>query len=251
MPKSLLFVFAHPDDESFCGVGLAARCLAEGARVALVTATRGEEGKAGDPPICSREELPARREAELREVVAIVGIQEFHLLGYRDRALADADPLEVRRQLVEIVRRHRPQVVVTFDANGFNLHPDHVAISRFTSDALAAAADPRWLPEAGRAHAVQRLLWTPPVPPWEWSEMQRPEAEPGLDFIVDTSPWREVKARALRAHRTQHLSIDRYFFSRPDVDRILSTEAFRQAWGPPLASRPSTDIFVGTVPDVT
>ena len=249
MSRSILFSFAHPDDESFCGVGLAARCLSEGATVALLTATRGEEGKRGEPPICSPEELPARREAELRAAAAAVGIPHVHLLDYRDRQLSDADPLEVRRHLVSVIRRHRPQVVVTFDPNGFNQHPDHVAISRFTSDAIAVAADPRWLPEEGAAHGVQRLLWTPPMPPWESAGLARPGGAPGLDFIIDTSAWREVKAAALRAHRTQHLSIDRCFFSRPDVDRILSAEAYRHAWGPPLAHRPAPDVFVGTVPN--
>src|SRR5262245_51914198 len=157
---TLLFVFAHPDDESFSGVGTAMKCAAAGARTVLVTATRGEQGKAGDPPLCSREELPAWRERELREAVRITQFDEFHLLDYHDRELPDAPPAEIRRSLVGVIRRVKPSIVLTFDPNGFNVHPDHVAISRFTSDAVAAAGDPRWLPEAGEAHAVRRLLWT-------------------------------------------------------------------------------------------
>ena len=53
------------------------------------------------------------------------------------------------------------------------------------------------------------------------------------------------KAEALRAHRTQHLSINRIFFSQPDVDRLLSMELFRQAWGPALAGRPEADLLAG------
>ena len=60
---------------------------------------------------------------------------------------------------------------------------------------------------------------------------------------MDVSEWLAQRKAALRAHRTQHLSTDRYFFSRPDLDRILRTEVFRQAWGPALERRPECDVF--------
>ena len=66
---------------------------------------------------------------------------------------------------------------------------------------------------------------------------------------TDTSKYRDAKAAALRAHRTQHVSINRHFFDLPNVDQILSVEAFRQAFGPPLSRRPSADIFESVVTD--
>jgi LmbE family N-acetylglucosaminyl deacetylase len=246
MGRSILFSFAHPDDESFSGAGLAAWCLERGIGVALVCATRGEAGKAGHPAISGAPvDLARAREAELREAARIIGITHVHLLDYRDRELSNAPPADIRRQLVTIVRQCRPDVVLTFDANGFNEHPDHIAISRFTTDALAAAADPRWAPEAGAAHEVRRLIWTPPIPPWEAVSKENLSAEPGIDFVIDISPWRERKAAALRAHRTQHLSIDRHFLSKPNLNDILSIESYRQAWGPPLEVRPVGDVFQG------
>ena len=108
------------------------------------------------------------RERELREAAEIIGFDELHLLGYRDKELADAPPEEIRREAgVDHPADAATIVVITFDPNGFNVHPDHVAISRFTSDAIAAAADPRWHPDAGEPHVVARLLWTPPFPPWD------------------------------------------------------------------------------------
>jgi LmbE family N-acetylglucosaminyl deacetylase len=243
--RSLLFSYAHPDDESFCAAGLAMRCQAEGGRAVLVTATLGQRGKTGDPPVCRPEELEACRERELREAARIIGFSDLHLLGYRDRELSEAAPDDIRRALVSLVRRHQPAVVVTFDPNGFNVHPDHVAISRFTMDAVAAAGDPRWLPEEGTAHSVQRVLWTPPLPAWEVARSPALRSEAGVDFVIDVAAWRERRAAALRAHRSQHLSIDRCFFSRPDVDRVLGIEVFRQAWGPALSRRPETDVFTG------
>ena len=231
---ALLFSFAHPDDESFSGAGTAMKYAARGVRAVLVTATLGGSGKRGDPPVCAPGELEAYRERELREAVRIIGFDELHPLGYKDRELADAPPGDVRRQLVAIIRRVRPSVVFTFDPNGFNVHPDHVAISRFTSDAVTAAADARWHPDAGGPHQVSRLLWTPPLAPWDVAREERLEERPGIDYVLDVSAWRDRKAAALRAHRSQHLSIDRYFWNQPDPDRILSTEVWRQGWGPPL-----------------
>jgi N-acetylglucosamine malate deacetylase 2 len=242
--RSILFVFAHPDDESFGGAGTAMKYAAGGARVVLATATLGERGKTGDPPVCKPEELAACRERELRAAVAVIGFDELHLLGYRDRELADAPRDAIGRTLVSLIRRIRPAVVITFDPNGFNLHPDHVAISRFTADALAAAADPRWYPEVGVAHLVRRFLWTPPISPWHAATRDTFDDVPGADFVIDVSPWRDRRAAALRAHRTQHLSVDKYFFNQPDPARILGREIWRQAWGPPLGTRPAVDVMV-------
>ena len=83
--------------------------------------------------------------------------------------------------------------------------------------------------------------WTPPIPPWEAARIERVHEHHGVDITLDITRWRDRKAAALRAHRTQHLSIDRYFFSQPDVDRILSLEIWRQAWGPPLR-RPEREL---------
>lgn len=244
--RTLLFSLAHPDDESFLGAGLACWCLERGVRVVLVCATRGEAGKAGDARISGAPaDLGAARERELVDAARLIGIEHVHLLGHRDRELAGADPSDVRRQLVARLREYRPGVVATFDPNGFNRHPDHLAISRFTTDAVAAAADARWFPDLGPPHTVGRMLWTPPLGPWDAARSKDLAAEPGADFVIDISPWREQKAAALRAHRTQHQSVDTYFFNQPDVDRILSIEVYRQGCGPALATRPSADPFEG------
>jgi len=245
MDRCILFVFAHPDDESFSGAGTAMKYAAAGVRSVLVTATRGERGKAGDPPICAPDDLPACRERELREAGRIIGFDELHILDYRDRELAEAPPDDIRRSLVSVIRRVRPSVVATFDPNGFNRHPDHVAISRFASDAITASADPRWHPDAGQPHVVPRLVWTPPIAAWEAGAVDRIEERGGADFVLDVSSSRDRRRAALKAHRSQHLSIDRLFFSRSDLDRVLGVEAWRQAWGPPLAQRPSADLFEG------
>src|SRR5437763_910615 len=152
--NGLLLLLAHPDDESFMAGGTIRALADRGVRVALVCATRGQLGSAGDPPLCARDELPALRERELRAACEILGVAHVEVLDYHDQQLAGAVPNEIRAALVRAVRRERPRVVITFDPNGVNGHADHCAISRFALDAVTAAADDRWLPEAGPAHHV-------------------------------------------------------------------------------------------------
>lgn len=242
---SILLSFAHPDDESFFTAGITRQAADAGIPVVLCCATRGQRGKPGNPPLTSIEELPAFRERELRVAAAILGIREVEFLSYEDKKLAEAPPAEIRASLVGLIRRHRPSIVITFEPNGANLHPDHIAISRFTSEAVNAAADGRWNPELGPAWRVPRLLWVGTVNPWEETDPARLAAHPGVDFLIDVRPWREVKARALAAHRTQHQSIDRLFFDPPESDAILSFETFRLAAGSPPDTVPADDLFSG------
>lgn len=243
--RTIFLSYAHPDDETFMVAGILRRYADEGVRLVLASATAGQAGSTGDPPVCGREELAGVREAELREAARILGIAEVHLLGYQDRHLAEAPVEELRAKLVRLIRGCRPDIVMTFDPHGVNGHPDHVAVSRFTSDAVTAAADPRWLPEAGAPHRVARVAWTAPLRVYTLGSMPDPSAAGGVDFLFDIRPWARYKADALRAHRTQHKSVNRHFFDCPDLDRRLSFEALRQGWGPPLARRPENDLFAG------
>jgi LmbE family N-acetylglucosaminyl deacetylase len=241
MERCILFSFAHPDDESFAAAGTAMKYGAAGVRSVLVTATRGDKGKIGNPPVCTLEELPACRERELEQAVKIIGIDELHILAYRDKELLNAPPDEIRRALISIIRRERPLIVATFDPNGFNAHPDHVAIGR---DGVGGeAADPRWHPDTGDPHTVTRVIWTAPVAAWEVGTVERLDQKPGVDFVLDVSTWRDRRRAALRAHRSQNISIDRCFFNQADPDRNLDLEVWRHAWGPPLSQRPSNDLF--------
>ena len=244
--RTILFSFAHPDDESFLVAGIACRYAEEGARLALVVATRGEQGKLGEAPNkVTRAELPQVRERETREAARIIGIDDVRFLGYEDSKLADAPPDEVRAGLVRVIRDVRPQVVVTFDPNGGNNHADHVAISRFTSEAVAAAADDRWHATEGAPHKVERLVWSLPHAVWEVARVEEPEALPGVDLLFDTNRWWQRKAEALRAHRSQKEGIDELFFDVDDTQRILSLEAFRLGWEGSPEGRPLDDLFAG------
>lgn len=174
--KTLLAVFAHPDDESFGTGGSLSLYAARGYRVELICATRGEAGEISDPSLATPETLAQVREDELRCAARGMGINPPIFLGYRDsgmmgtpenddpRCLWKADrPLAVG-QVTRIIRELRPEVVVTFEPNGGYGHPDHVTIHQITVAAVAAAADPAQYPEqiaAGLApYTVQKFYYT-------------------------------------------------------------------------------------------
>ena len=161
-PLRLLAVFAHPDDESL-GVGpTLARYAAEGVGTYLLTATRGERGWRGDPADDPGLAAFGRvREAELLAAARHLGLREVNFLDYIDGDLDQASPPEIIAKIVGHVRRLRPQVVVTFGPDGAYGHPDHIAISQFTGAALAAAADPAYLPHLPHPpHCVAKLYYT-------------------------------------------------------------------------------------------
>ena len=212
-----------------------------GAQVSVVCATRGERGKTGD--LCSVEELPQVREQELRDAMNALGVKDVQFLPYQDKCLVDAPMEEIRRLLVAAIRQTRPQIAITFDPHGANQHADHIAISRFALDAVAAAADARWFPETGSAHQIERLLWTPPTILFKLPEDAHIPALPGSDFVIDTTPWTQAKTAAFQAHRTQFPGLKKLFFDDPNGRRTFGVEVFRLAWGKRPATVPEDDLF--------
>jgi mycothiol S-conjugate amidase len=155
---SLLTVHAHPDDESSKGAGTVARYRDEGVRTTLVCCTGGEAGDILNPAMDTpevRADLPAVRMQELERATKVIGFDEVVLLGYRDsgmpdsetnahpEAFANADLDEAAGRLVEVIRRTRPQVVITYadDQRGYP-HPDHLMVHDITVPAFERAGDP-------------------------------------------------------------------------------------------------------------
>ncbi|MBN1178430.1 MAG: PIG-L family deacetylase [Anaerolineae bacterium] len=142
--KTLLVVFAHPDDESFGPGGTLARYAAAGVAVHLVCATRGEAGSSDLDSLGECDDLACRREYELHCAAEVLGLAGVHILGYRDsgmsgapdnqhpRALIQADTEFVAGQIAAWICELRPQVVLTFDPHGGYNHPDHIAIHHAT-----------------------------------------------------------------------------------------------------------------------
>ncbi|MGH6636006.1 MAG: PIG-L deacetylase family protein [Gammaproteobacteria bacterium] len=133
----LMCVLAHPDDESLGTGGTLAKYAAEGIETYLVTATRGERGWTGneqDNP--GLEALGKTREAELLAAARVLGLREVKFLDYVDGDLDQSDSLQIVARIVGHLRRVKPQVVITFGPDGVTGHPDHIAVSQFTTARL-------------------------------------------------------------------------------------------------------------------
>ena len=172
----VLFVHAHPDDESMGTGGTMARLVSEGVRVDLVTCTDGAEGEIHDPTLDQEEARPRLAQIRALELACSVealggGAIHQHLLGYRDSGMigtdanqhADsfwqADVDEATRRLIEIVRSARPAVVVTYDENGNYGHPDHINAAKIARRAYEESQGTDWAVSRFYEIAFHRESW--------------------------------------------------------------------------------------------
>lgn len=262
--RTLLVVGAHPDDESIIG-GTIARYAAMGARVIVVTATRGEAGTIFDPDIATPENIAQVREQELRCACQVLGAEPPRFLPCADGAvqLCEETALE---PLVRLMRQERPQVVITFGPDGIYGHPDHVAISLLTTRAWQCAGDPTAFPE----HFVEGLAPYQParlfyfglsrnmVERWkQYADLKVELNGQMLEFAgipdeqitisFDNTPYLEQKFQAWACHRSQaNPNAPRRRMPEEEERRFMAVEHFVLAAGVPLdPSRQGHDLFVG------
>lgn len=280
MPKRLLAIHAHPDDESSKGAGTVSRCVSNGAEATLVTATGGEAGDILNPAMDRPEiveNLTQVRLAELEEAARIIGYSDVIELGYRDSGMPDSDdnarpdafcnqdPEAVLERLVRIVRSIRPHVVLGYDSHEFYPHPDHLFVHRLSVDLFDAAADPKRFPDAGQPWQIQKLL--APVftieriqalheamlertgeSPFEgWLDrLQGFEDFERVLMRVDVTGFVEQGRNALRAHRTQ-VDPDGFWFAVPTevVEEFYPWEDFEVLASAVEIGSDDADLFDG------
>lgn len=281
--RTLLAVHAHPDDECLSTGGVLARYGTEGARTVLVTCTGGEVGEISDPSLATPGNLGEVRVRELAESVRILSISRSVQLGYRDSGMAgtddndnpasfqQADLEEATGRLVRVVREERPEVLLTYDANGGYGHPDHIRAHDVAVAAFSAAGDATRYPEAGEPWAPKKLYYTVFFPrtrmrffadmlkshgiPWPWGETPTDDVlesmgapEEVVTTEIDVSTWVETKRNALLAHRTQ-IPPTWLFVSLPleALRQLWAHEYFQRIEGPTAtpAGERETDLFSG------
>jgi LmbE family N-acetylglucosaminyl deacetylase len=194
-PASALAVLAHPDDIEFGCAGTVARWVSEGAHVTYALLTNGAAGSS-DPQM-TRERLAELREAEQRAAAKVLGVDQVEFLGYEDGLLEPS--LEVRKQVVRLIRKVRPEVVVTTDpttryfGDQYINHPDHRAAGEVTLAAVIPGSDTRL--------AYPELLeegLEPVKLVGVWLTMSM---EPNL--VVDIGDFIDKKYDSLRCHVSQ------------------------------------------------
>ncbi|GAA1736271.1 N-acetyl-1-D-myo-inositol-2-amino-2-deoxy-alpha-D-glucopyranoside deacetylase [Nonomuraea bangladeshensis] len=281
--RRLLLVHAHPDDESIGTGATMAKYAAEGAHVTLVTCTLGEEGEVIPAELAhlaadGEDRLGPYRVGELAAACAALGVEDHRFLGgpgrWRDsgmmgaatndhpRAFWRADLDEAAGELVEVIREVRPQVLVTYDANGFYGHPDHIQAHRVARRAFELAAKPDF--GDGEPWQIAKFYHTA-LPRSVMRRTAEALREAGTGFLledvddmpfgnrddditteIDARPWLGHKVAAMRAHVTQITVREPWFALSNNIGQeVLGVEHFVLASGVPGRPVPGPPVEAG------
>ncbi len=191
VPASAMGIFAHPDDAEFTVAGTLSLWARAGCRVTVVLVTSGNVGT--HDPRYTREEIARVREEESRAAAGVLGIAEFVFLGRNDCEVANT--IDLRRELVREIRKHRPEVVLCGDPQSLFMgdryvnHPDHRAAGAAALDAAFPCAEMELLwPELGTPHKVRAIYVSSTLSPNTW---------------IDVTETIDLKIEALRRHASQ------------------------------------------------
>ena len=261
---TVVFFHAHPDDESIATGGTMAKLAAEGHRVVLVVATRGEHGEVAEGFLAPGEELWQRREKETEASGRALGIARGEFLGYVDSGMIgtpendapesfwQADIDEAAERMAKILREESADVLTIYDDNGNYGHPDHIQVHRVGVRAAELAGVARVYESTLDRDYFQDLmkrakeLGMPDLPDAEEGGDAAEAAEfemgkPGHQITtrVDVREFLDLKRRSMQAHRSQ-IAETSFFLAMPP-------EAFEATWGTEFYIR--RDVPEGTTED--
>ena len=255
-------VLAHPDDESLGVGGTLAKYASEGVETFVVTATRGQKGRFRghrDPPQHpGTERLGEIREQELRAAASVLGVSEVTVLDYQDQAVDQADTRDAVGLIGAHIRRVRPHVVITFGLDGAYGHPDHIAVSQFTSAAIVEAAATTDAPH--QVSKLYHMAWSADT----WDLYQRAFASVGctvdgierravpwpdwaITTVVDARPWWRAVWRAVSCHDSQVATYQRLqTLTVADHEMLWGHQCFCRVFSAVNGGRrQETDLFEG------
>jgi N-acetyl-1-D-myo-inositol-2-amino-2-deoxy-alpha-D-glucopyranoside deacetylase len=284
--RRMLLVHAHPDDESIGTGATMAKYAAEGAQVTLVTCTLGELGEVIPPELAhlawdSDGGLGHHRISELAVACAALGVTDHRFLGgagrWRDSGMMgtqsnvwpgcfwQADVDEAAHALLAVIADVKPQVLVTYDANGFYGHPDHIQahrvawrafelasglVSKFYATAIpkSVLAEAMALRDEGAASGAT-LGGTDFTRVESVDELPFGTDDDKVTARIDARDYLDAKLAAMRAHATQ-IAVDSPFFALSDMvgQRALGTEYYTLLAGPRRFDEPGgfePDLFAG------
>ncbi len=254
----LMAVLAHPDDESLGVGGTLAKYASEGTDVFVLSATRGDRGRYrdyrfGDPQHPGSSALAAIRERELRAAASMLGVRDVAFLDYRDQELCQANPPDVIAAIVEHLRRVHPDVVITFGPDGAYGHPDHIAISQFTTAAVVAAADPAisklyyiaWPESTWAAYQSAFKKLTSMVDGVERQVVPWPDW--AITTVIDTRRFSQTVWQAISCHESQMSVYTQLEHLSPQHrEALLGVQSFYRVFSTVNGGRArETDLFEG------
>ena len=246
-----MVVVAHPGDEAFGFGGAIASAAASGAFVVVVCATRGwfdsrvnesppspggKNRDVKDNPVTWRN-LDTVREDELRRSVALLGVRVLRVLDYAEELLAEVDFDHLVERIVEPIRMHRPELILSFGPEGVTGDADHIAIGLATERAFGLAGEPLAFEDdleedqvAWRAAKLYQLVV--PATQLELLGSRAPKAYGSPDgsetVTLELGDLAQLKLAAISRHVTQTGSAGPFHDWRPEVrDGFLATERYR------------------------
>lgn len=236
VPRRILTVYAHPDDEAFGPAAALARYAREGAKLYGIVFTPGQHGESTIEPPPSPTELARVREADLRDAAATIGYAEVDLLDYEDSKLDQAPPAELTAKVLEAIRRYPPEVVITFGPGGITHHPDHIAVHHLTVAAFRQAQ--------AEGLDVQELYYDA-VPPARAAAMDLiglPDGAPNTWIeVAQTAP---IQLAALRCY-ARHVQDARDMVARLEGNPPRPYATFYRAWPQVMVGRQVTRFMEG------
>jgi len=242
--RTVVFFHAHPDDESIATGGTMARMAADGHRVVLVVATRGENGEVADGFLRPGEPLWERRVVETAASAEILGVSRVEFLGYVDSGMIgtpendvagsfwQADVEEAAQRLAAILTEENADVVTAYDENGVYGHPDHIQVHRVGMRAAQLATTPKaYMSTANRDHIRRSMeraaasgVEMPDMP--DIGDLQIGVTEDRITTALDVRDQVDVKRRSMAAHASQ-ISETSFFLAMPPD---MFTEGFGWEW---------------------
>jgi LmbE family N-acetylglucosaminyl deacetylase len=209
--KTILGVFAHPDDESMGTGATFAKYAALGHRVCFVTATDGGAGRLHKERPKDNRELRKLRRRETAAAAKILGVEFLGFMGWEDRGLENLNILDIEREIVKVIRKEKADVVVTFHGSGISYHPDHRVIALACTGAFLGAGDAAWyldddlasLPPYRPSKLYSYTALKSRIETIEWPRRVYVSADEEVSTLIDTKATADVKWKAIQAHDTQ------------------------------------------------
>jgi LmbE family N-acetylglucosaminyl deacetylase len=264
---TLMAVHAHPDDEGIQTGGVLALAAQRGIKTVLVTCTNGEMGDSPDGlkpeseghDSVSTSELRLR---ELRKACAALSITDLELLGYRDSGMMgwpqNDDPTcfwrtpldDAVKRVAELIERHRPEVVITYDAHGLYGHPDHIQAHRATMAAAERTGIPQKIYEIAFPRSLMEAFaemqrQAGGEPPAEEAEVPFGTPDELITTTIDVSSAWEAKKASIYAHESQMANFDFLKLDEELLKPAFGQEHFVRVLDRTATPVPETDLFAG------
>ncbi len=232
--KTILFVFAHPDDESYITGGTIAKYASDGVRIVLACLSHGEKGRKLGEVAGSKLPLGKIRKDELKTAAGHLGIAKIYLFDFPDGGIGKVPQKKLENKIIWVIRREKPEVVVTFHKNGITGHKDHIAVSLATKNAFYNSGKHE-IKTGHRqpAHYSKKLYyWTmdeslAKILGSKYKGVRREK----LTTIIDCKGFLKKRILAIKSHISQYKTEE---FVRREKFRRIETECYIREF-PPFA----------------